>query len=189
MSSRPALVLTSDQESVLQEWRHLCLTLERVQGEHLVANCRDKYQFAKTYLVYGRELDQVCVEVKQAARQGSFGFFTSRGTSARHMTAELADEMLKAWRVAVASKRAMVADMFMRRFGEDIDEFLGTPHNASRLVVAVGYDKRDAILELADWTQDKLVGAEIAQLRGDVAMLRREVDELAANVARWLPAT
>lgn len=182
----PASNFTREQEAVLQEWRHLCLTLERVQGEHLVANCRDKYQYAKTYLVYGRELDQVCVEVKQAASQGNFDFFVARGTAARHVAFEMVDDMLKSWRVAIASKRAHVADMFMRRFGEDIDEFLGTPHNASRLVVAVGYDNRDAMLELADWTQDRLVGAGIAQLRGEVSALRREVERLTHAVTAWL---
>lgn len=66
-------------------------------------------------------------------------------------------------------------------------EFLGTPHHASRLVVAVGYDKRDEILELADWTQTNLVGAGISQLRSDVASLRQEIEQLAVNVTIWLP--
>lgn len=173
------------RQAVLQEWKHLCYTLEQAQGDHLVATCRDKYQFAKTYLVYGRELDQVCVEVRQSAKQGNYQFFVDRGMSARYLTPALADEMLRAWRTAIASKRARLAEMFQRRFGEDIDEFIGTPHNASRLVMAVAFDRRDAIHSLADWTQDKLLAAEIVQLRADLDILRQEVERLSRLLATW----
>ena len=53
-----------------------------------------------------------------------------------------------------------------------------TPHNASRLIMSVSFDERDAILGLADWTQKKLSVVEIAQLRGDVAQLREQIEEL-----------
>lgn len=173
------------RQTVLQEWKHLCFALEQAQGDHLVATCRDKYQYAKTYLVYGRELDHLCVEVRQSAKQGNYQFFVDRGISARHLTPILADEMLRAWRTAIASKRARVAEMFQRRFGEDIDEFIGTPHNASRLVMAVAFDRRDAVLALADWTQDKLVAAELVQLRADLDILKQEVDRLACVFRAW----
>jgi hypothetical protein len=75
--------------------------------------------------------------------------------------------------------------MFLRRFGEDIEEFIGTPHHASRLVMAVGFDRRDAILALADWTQEKLVGAEVAQLRADVPTLRQNIETLSQQLLRW----
>jgi hypothetical protein len=90
----PTPCFTTDQEAVLQEWKHLCQTLERAQGDHLVAICRDKYQYAKTYLVYGREVDQVSVEVRQAAKQGSYQFFADRGIAVRHLSPLLADVML-----------------------------------------------------------------------------------------------
>jgi len=175
-----------EQEAALREWKHLCYTLERAQGDHFVAICRDKYQFAKTYLVYGREMDQVGVEVRQAGKQGNFAFFTERGMPGRLMMPALADEMLKAWRIAVASKRARIAEMFQRRFGEDIEEFLGTPHNASRLVMAVGIDQRDAVLALADRTQEKLLAIELVQLRCDLAILKEVAQRLANLVAVWL---
>lgn len=186
MSNSTPTKLTTEQQAVLQEWKHLCFTLERAQGDHLVAVCRDKFQYAKTYLVYGREVDQVSLEVRQSAKQGNYGFFTERGIAARHMTPGIADEMLRVWRTAIVSKRACVAEMFQRRFGEDIEEFIGTPHNASRLVMAVGFDRRDAVLSLADWTQDKLCVAELVQLRADVAILKETVKQLARIVAGWL---
>lgn len=173
-----AMQLTAEQEAALEEWRLLCQTLERAQGDHLVQNCREKYQYAKTYMVYGRELDHTAIEVKQAALRGDFSFFTDRGISVHCMTPLLADHMMKAWRVSVASKRAFVADMFMKRFGEDIEEFIGTPHNASRLIMAVSFDQRDAIQGLAAWTQNKLAAAEISQLRADVSQLRQQIEQL-----------
>ncbi|MEX2093874.1 MAG: hypothetical protein WD971_14405 [Pirellulales bacterium] len=174
----PASHLTPEQDAALEEWRLLCQTLERAQGDHLVQNCREKYQYAKTYMVYGREMDHTAIEVKQASMRGDFSFFTDRGISAHCMTALLADHMMKSWRVSIASKRAFVADMFMKRFGEDIEEFIGTPHNASRLIMAVSFDQRDAILGLAEWTQNKLAAAEIAHLRADVTQLRQQIEHL-----------
>jgi hypothetical protein len=170
--------LTPDQEAALEEWRLLCQTLERAQGDHLVQNCREKYQYAKTYMVYGRELDHTAIEVKQASLRGDYTFFTDRGIGVNYMTPALGEQMMKAWRVSIASKRAFVADMFMKRFGEDIEEFIGTPHNSSRLIMAVSFDQRDAILGLAEWTQNKLAAAEIAHLRADVTQLRQQIEHL-----------
>jgi hypothetical protein len=179
MAPPPAATqLTPEQEAALEEWRLLCQTLERAQGDHLVQNCREKYQYAKTYMVYGREIDHTAIEVKQAALQGDFSFFTDRGIAISCMSPLLAEHMMKAWRVSVASKRAFVADMFMKRFGEDIEEFIGTPHNASRLIMAVSFDQRDAIQGLAAWTQTKLAASEIAQLRADVSQLRQQIEQL-----------
>jgi hypothetical protein len=178
--------LTPDQEAALEEWRLLCQTLERAQGDHLVQNCREKYQYAKTYMVYGRELDHTAIEVKQASVQGDFSFFTDRGIGVNYMTPALAEQMMKAWRVSVASKRAFVADMFMKRFGEDIEEFIGTPHNSSRLIMAVSFDQRDAILGLAEWTQNKLAASEIAQLRADVTQLRQQIEHLSQLITERL---
>lgn len=178
--------LTPDQEAALEEWRLLCQTLERAQGDHLVQNCREKYQYAKTYMVYGRELDHTAIEVKQAATRGDYAFFTDRGINVNSMSPLLADHMMKAWRVSVASKRAFVADMFMKRFGEDIEEFIGTPHNASRLIMAVSFDQRDAILGLAEWTQNKLAAAEIAHLRAEVTQLRQQIEHLSQLITERL---
>jgi hypothetical protein len=178
MSTDNAVVLTPEQETALEEWKHLCYTLERAQGDHLVANCREKFQYAKTYLVYGREIDQIAVEIKQAASQGQFTFFSDRGIAVRHLSPTMAEQMIRVWRGAVASKRATVADMFIKRFGEDIEEFIGTPHNASRLIMALSFDQRDAILALAEWTQNKLTVSEVAQIRSEIIHLRHQVDEL-----------
>jgi len=183
MTVTPEPPLAPEQEAALQEWKHLCYTLERAQGDHLVLNCREKYQYGKTYMVYGREIEQIASEVKHAAAQGNYTFFSERGISTRDMNPALADQMIKVWRGAVASKRATVADMFTKRFGEDIEEFIGTPHNASRLIMAVSFDQRDAILGLAEWTQNKLTVAEIAQLRADVSHLRQQIEHLTQMVA------
>jgi hypothetical protein len=76
--------------------------------------------------------------------------------------------------------------MFMKRFGEDIEEFIGTPHNSSRLIMAVSFDQRDAILGLAEWTQNKLAASEIAQLRADVTQLRQQIEHLSQLIQERL---
>jgi hypothetical protein len=151
-----------------------------------VQNCKDKFQHAKTYMIYGRELEQTVAEVIQAATQGNYSFFSERGVATVALTPRLAEGMMIDWRGAIASKKAVVADVFLRRYGEDIEQFVATPHNASRLIMANSYDAQDAILGLADWTQSKLTAADFANLRAELAQLRTQVDEHARRTADQL---
>jgi hypothetical protein len=185
-TSKSPSSLTADQEVSREEWRNLCFTLERAQGENLVQNCRDKFQFAKTYMVYGRELEQTVAEVKQAADQGNYRFFAERGIRADHLTPELADQMMIDWRGAIASKKAVVADVFQRRFGEDIEQFVGTPHNASRLIMANRYDAKDAILGLVEWGHARPSNADLNLIGSELAQLRAQIDELRKTVQNGL---
>ncbi len=181
-NAQDALDLTPDQQNCREEWQHLCLALERAQGDNLVQNCHDKFQYAKTYVIYGRELEQTIAEVKQSAVQGNYQFFTERGISIDHMSPELAVLMMKDWKAAVASKRAFVAEKFQGRFNEDIDQFVGTPHNASRLIMSISFDSSDAILQLAEVTQTRLSAIEIAQLRADISQIKAQLEQLSLEV-------
>jgi hypothetical protein len=172
--------LTPEQTAGREEFRHLCFTLERAQGENLIQNCRDKFQFAKSYLVYGRDLEQIVAELKQSAAHGEYAFFTERGVAREIMTPALAEVMLKDWKGAIASKKATVAEMFRKRYGEEIDEFISTPHNSSRLIMASSFDEADAIAGLAELTNNRITAAEFGQVRADIAQIKTLLDRLGA---------
>ena len=174
--------LSPDQQNCRAEWRHLCLTLERAQGDNLIQNCHDKFQYAKTYVVYGREIEQTVAEVHQAATQGNYQFFTERGISLDHLSPKLATLMIKDWKQAVASKKAVLSEKFQGRFNEDIDLFVGTPHNASRLIMSISFDTTDAILQLAEVAQSQLPASEIIQLREDISQIKAQLEQLSLEV-------
>src|SRR5690349_7614447 len=61
MATRPSLLklppFPPEQEALRSEWRNLCFALERLQADALLANCRDKFEFAKTFARYGAGFD------------------------------------------------------------------------------------------------------------------------------------
>jgi len=145
--------LTPAQQSYRAEWRNLCFTVERYQADELINECRDKYQFAKTYQNYGRDIDRTLHELLDQANRGDFSFFTERGVPLAVLTPRLVQRLLKDWKGAIASKKIRVAEAFEVRFGEDIDVFIATEHNAEPLQAAASLDPGDALSQLSKWTR------------------------------------
>jgi hypothetical protein len=181
-----AIDLTPEERTALAEWRNLCFTLERAQGEHLMHHCKDKYVFAKTYMGFGGNLDQLVADIRQAAAQGNFKFFRERGIAISAMTPSLAEAMLKDLRSAIASKKASLAAHFQHRFGEDIETFLGTPHHGSRLMMAEKMDDADATIQLALWASQSPQGGEIERLRAEIERLKLQMAELSDKFDRLI---
>jgi hypothetical protein len=185
-SDRGTIEWTQDQERALEEWRNLCFTLERAQAENLIENCPEKFQFAKTYVVYGRDLEKTAAEIGQSASQGNFSFFVWRGIRADIMSPAMAEQMVRDWRGAIASKKIRLAETFQGRFNEDIEHFIATPHNASRLIMANAFDETDAILSMVTWNEARHQAMELAQVRADLLLIKRQLTELGETVSQRL---
>lgn len=74
-----------------------------------------------------------------------FRFFTDRGVASDLMTPAFARDLLRDWQGAIASKQTRIADAFQQRFGEDIEEFLGTPRNAAAIAGSARHDEANAV--------------------------------------------
>jgi hypothetical protein len=152
MSSRPSLLklppFPPEQESLRSEWRNLCFALERLQADALLANTRDKYEFAKSYAIFGAGFDALYEELTKRAERGDFEFFVDRGMAESLMTFPLVERMLADWFGAIASKKSRLDEAFSIRYGEDIDEFLVNPRHAAKLAQATALDSADALLKM-----------------------------------------
>lgn len=152
MTSRPSLLklppFPPEQESLRSEWRNLCFVLERLQADALLASCRDKFEFAKSYSIYGRGFDVLYDELMKRANAGDFEFFVERGMTESLMSVAMVERMLADWYGAIASKKSRLDESFSIRYGEDIDEFLVNPRHAARLAAAMAVDSSDALLKL-----------------------------------------
>ena len=195
--------MTSQQEASRDEWRTLCQALERAQGEELSQNCRDKYQFAKSYLVFGRDVEATIADVRQRAMHGKYGFFCDRGINAEAMTPRLAERMLRDWKHAIETKREQTALVFHGKFGQSIGEYVNiAPHEvdkAAKMNAAVSLIDSDAVIELASLPLLQAGGAahlassdveaivqaelkDIAQMKGELSRLRADVDRILAHL-------
>ena len=199
--SQAAAELTPQQEACCREWRDLCQALERAQGEDLNQNCRDKYQFAKTYMVFGRDLAATIDDVRARLAQGNASFFTERGAFCDEITAEMAELMLRDWSDAVAAKKQHAAFVFHNKFGRQIDDFVGTNYqalvNTTKMASARPLFASDAIVlmsELPKAAPDpepvplgrEQVVAVLADELNQLAAVRDEVAQLRADMQRVL---
>jgi hypothetical protein len=73
------LSIDNHQRQSQTKWRRLCETLETAQAVDLIRNCKDKYQFVKTYRTYGDSFHHVSTGLRASARLGQYGFFCERG--------------------------------------------------------------------------------------------------------------
>lgn len=152
MASRPSLLklppFPPEQETLRSEWRNLSFALERLQADALLANCRDKYEFAKSYAVYGAGFDALYEDLTKRAAAGDFEFFVDRGMAESLMSLPLVERMLADWFGAIASKKSRLEEAFSIRYGEDIDGFLANPRHAARLAAVTPLDATDALLKM-----------------------------------------
>lgn len=152
MTSRPSLLklppFPPDQEALRSEWRNLCFALERLQADALLANCRDKFEFAKSYASYGAGFDALYEDLVRRAAAGDFEFFVDRGMNESLMSVAMVERMLVDWFGAIASKKSRLDEAFSIRFGEDIDEFLMSPRYAKQLAAAKTVDTADALRQM-----------------------------------------
>lgn len=150
MASRPSLLklppFPPEQEAMRSEWRNLCFALERLQADALLANCRDKFEFARTYLVYGAGFDALYEDLVKRAELGDFEFFVERGMNESMMSVSMVERMLVDWFGAIASKKSRLDEAFSIRYGEDVDEFAANPAHASHLAATKAIDTADAVL-------------------------------------------
>ena len=185
--------LTPQQQACREEWRALCQALERGQVEELIESCRDKYQFAKTYLVFGRDFEATVADVRQRAKHGKYAFFSDRGINAAHMTPSLAERMLRDWQHAVESKREQAALVFHSKFGCPISEYTEiAPHEvnkATKMNAAKSLVDSDAVIELAALptapVEDggaHVTSSELAQLKLELSRLKADVDRILAHL-------
>lgn len=154
MTSRPSLLklppFPPEQEAMRVEWRNLCFALERLQADGLLANCRDKFEFAKTYSVYGAGFEALYDDLLKRAQAGDFEFFVDRGMSESLMSAAMVERLLVDWYGAIASKKSRLDEAFSIRYGEDVDEFAANPAHAAHLASAKALDAADAVLLLPE---------------------------------------
>jgi hypothetical protein len=195
--------LTPEQQACREEWRALCQALERAQGEELNQNCRDKYQFAKTYLVFGRDVEAMIADVRQRAQHGKYAFFGDRGINVAHLTPALADRLLSDWRHTIESKREQAALVFHSKFGQPISEYVDIASHevdkAAKMNAAKSLIESDAVIELASLPMlqagggthlassdvEAIVRAELkdlTQMKGDLSRLRADVDRILAHL-------
>jgi hypothetical protein len=166
---------TAEQIAARQEWQNLCFTLERSQADELIRDGHDKYAFAKTYLAFGQEMERVVADVRLEIQKDNFQFFMRRGIASAVMTRALAEQLLRDWNGAVASKQARLSEAFRRRFNEEIDEFVATPNHAARLLIEDGGAEVDAVVQLEHWTDEPTRDAQASRLADEVARLKREL--------------
>ncbi|MBN1854332.1 MAG: hypothetical protein JW829_16500 [Pirellulales bacterium] len=170
--------LTAEQELSRLEWRHLCETLERAQGEELARQCHDKFAYVKTYQIYGEGMDLRIAEIKKAAAQGNYQFFLDRGVPAKVLTPAFAEVLLNDWKVSVRAKKDQVAEVFNLRFHEDIRHCIETYEEEQKLNSAVPLHQRDGFLQLTGMAQPGVSSHDIDQLRLEIAEIREQLIHL-----------
>jgi len=190
--SSPATVgrpsaLTPQQVAYLQEWRDLCYTLEKAQGDELCHHCHDKFQFAKTFSVFGREFERAADDVRHRVGQGNFSFFSERGIPGDVMTPTLAERMLDDWRHAIDAKRGHLEIVFRSKFGQTIDECLRGEENAVPLNLAESLERADAVTLLSDFAHDKSTPCDLGPLENRVEQIKSQLAYLNEAVARADP--
>jgi len=193
--------LTPEQVACCDEWRVLCQTLERAQGEELTRNCREKYQFAKTYMVFGCDLESTVEDVRRRASHGNFKFFTERGAPGNLLDVATADRMLRDWRRAVESKQHHAEMIFQSKFGVAITDYTGdgfeAAGRATKMAAAKSLFDNDALLLMVPPTalpvndsQEYLSGDQISQLvkqeLSDIEQIKLEIARMRSDVDRIL---
>ena len=177
----PSVSLTPEQEAVCREWREICQTLERAQGEDLNQNCRDAFQFAKSYQAFGRDLPATITDVRQRVANGNYSFFADRGIFASCLSPSVAERMLRDWQQAVEIKKQHAAFVFHNKFGKSIDEFIGDGYqavaNTTKMAGAKSLVETDAVIMLGTLPKHPPPGPQVTH-ENVVEIVRAELEEL-----------
>ena len=170
------------RKSARKEWVHLCGTLESAQGDELSKQCRDPYQFARTYQQYGARFDEVAQDVQRAMRNGDKTFFRERGVPSNLINDSFAKSLLADWQDSIKTKKKRVAEVFQLRFQQSIDHFMQAEENSSELNAARPLHRMDALLQLSGRSQPIVNAQDIAELRAEVQQLRLQLEELTQHL-------
>lgn len=164
------------------EWRQLCETLETAQGDELCRTCRDKYQFIKTYRVYGRDLERFVANLKKSAAVGQYQFFCDRGVPREVLTPTFVEVLLDDWKSAIDAKRRHVAEVFRFKFNENIESYIVTGEDSARLSGVESVHASDALHHLTGKAQPPISFRDVESLRSEVQDLKTKLDQLGESL-------
>ena len=174
--------LKEQQRQSREEWRHLCETLERAQGDELGRRCKDKFQFVKTYGTYARDFDSLAADLKGAAAQGQYSFFSERGVPRSVLTPAFVELLLNDWKATILAKKRHLAHIFHFRFREDIETCIVTFEDSANLGSAESVHQSDALLQLSGMSQPTVTSQDLDELRAEISDLRGRLEELRSFV-------
>lgn len=170
------------QQQCRSEWRQLCETLEAAQGDELCRTCRDKYQFIKTYRVYGRDLERFVIALKKSATVGQYQFFCDRGVPRDVLTPTFVEWLLEDWKSVIDAKRRHVAEVYRFKFNENIDTCIVTGEDSARLSGAESMHTNDALHHLTGMAQPAISFRDVESLRAEIQDLRDKFDQLSGSL-------
>ena len=182
-AQQPADYADDRQHRFRAEWRQLCETLESAQGDELCRVSRDKYQFVKTYRMYGRDFDRLAADLKRSARHGQFQFFCERGLPQDVLTYKFVELLLEDWKAAVLAKKRHVAEVFRFRFNENIDTCIVTGEESAQLGEADSLHPGDALHHLSGRSQPTISFRDMDRLQEQVEQLRARLDQLSVSLS------
>jgi hypothetical protein len=170
--------MDDSQRQARSEWRHLCETLENAQAQDLIRSCKDKCQFIQTFRTYGNGFGRLSSTLRELAKVGEYRFFCERGMPRGTMTPAFADLLLADWKSAIEGKKELVREMFRFRYHENLEPCTRSRHDMERIEVAQTLHQQDAVLALSTMVHPKVTFEEIDELRGEIAELRVQLEQL-----------
>jgi hypothetical protein len=170
------------RNSARKEWVRLCGTLESAQGDELSKQCRDPYQFARTYQQYGARFDEIAHGVQQAVRRGDTTFFRERGVPSDMINDSFTKLLLADWLDCIKTKKQKVAEVFQLKFQQAVEHFIQAEVNTSKLNTARPLHESDALLQLSGRSQPIVNLQDISDLRTEMQQLRQQLEELTLYV-------
>lgn len=174
--------ISARQQQCRAEWRQLCETLEAAQGDELCRTCRDKYQFIKTYRVYGRDFERFAVTLKKSAAVGQYQFFCDRGVPRDILTPIFVELLLDDWKSVIDAKKRHVAEVYRFKFNENIDTCIVTGEDSARLSGAESMHTNDALHHLTGMAQPAISFRDVESLRAEIQDLRDKFDQLSGSL-------
>lgn len=119
---------TPEQQQFLEQFRRTAFEGENAQCMDLILNCHNKFQFAKTYRVYRRDLARTNQQIRDRISRGDLG---------PGVTTEVAEEMIRIGTQAVQEKMKRCADHFLHTWGEPITNYAGTGTGRAGVILAI----------------------------------------------------
>jgi len=119
---------TPEQQQFLEQFRRTAFEAENAQCMDLILNCHNKFQFAKTYRVYRRDLARANEQIRDRVSRGDLG---------PGVTPEVAEEMIRIGTQAVEEKMKRCADHFLHTWGEPITNYAGAGTGCAGVILAI----------------------------------------------------
>jgi len=118
---------TAEETEFLQEFESRVTRGEQRQYLDLVRNCTNKFQFAKTYRVYRKDLEKTEAMMRERIARGDLG---------PGIAPAVAEEMIRIGRDAVSGKLETCESYFIMKWGEPITNYAGTGRGCMGMLFA-----------------------------------------------------